>query len=76
MRDDDDLTSKMLERVPSGLPGLDTILRGGFLRGGVYLFLAWPGSGKTILGNQICFRHVASGGRALFVTLLTEPIRD
>ena len=28
--------------------------------------------GKTILGNQICFRHVAAGGRALVVTLLTE----
>ena len=61
-----------LERVPSGIPGLDIILRGGFFRGGVYLLLAKPGAGKTILGNQVCFRHVASGGRALFVTLLTE----
>ena len=64
--------SKTLERIPSGVPGLDAILRGGFFRGGVYLVLAPPGSGKTILGNQICFRHVAAGGRALFVTLLTE----
>jgi circadian clock protein KaiC len=59
-------------RVPSGVPGLDAILQGGFFRGGVYMLLAPPGSGKTILGNQICFRHVAAGGRALFVTLLTE----
>ena len=64
--------SKTLERIPSGVPGLDAILRGGFFRGGVYLVVAPPGSGKTILGNQICFRHVAAGGRALFVTLLTE----
>ncbi len=61
-----------LERVPSGIPGLDVILRGGFFRGGVYMVLGRPGAGKTILGNHICFRHVASGGRALFVTLLTE----
>ena len=61
-----------LERVPSGIPGLDVILRGGFFRGGVYMVLAKPGAGKTILGNHICFRHVASGGRALSVTLLTE----
>ncbi|HEY4013298.1 MAG TPA: ATPase domain-containing protein [Polyangiaceae bacterium] len=68
----DDSTTKPLERVRSGVPGLDAILCGGFFRGGVYIFLATPGSGKTILGNQICFQHVASGGRALFVTLLAE----
>ena len=74
MRDVDDGSSgpTTLERVPSGIPGLDVILRGGFFRGGVYMVLARPGAGKTILGNHICFRHVASGGRALFVTLLTE----
>ena len=31
-----------------------------------------PGAGKTTLGNQICFHHAASGGRALYVTLLSE----
>jgi circadian clock protein KaiC len=67
-----DSTSSVLTRVPSGLPGLDTILYGGFFRGGVYMVVAPPGSGKTILGNQICFGHVARGGRALYVTLLTE----
>ena len=67
-----DSMSKVKARVPSGLPGLDIITRGGFFRGGIYLFLAAPGSGKTILANQICFAHVAAGGRALYVTLLTE----
>ena len=62
----------ILERVPSGIPGLDVILGGGFFRGGVYMVLARPGAGKTILANHICFRHVAAGGRSLFVTLLTE----
>ena len=61
-----------LERVPTGVPGLDTILRGGFLRSGIYIIQGYPGAGKTILGNQICFRHVASGSRALYVTLLAE----
>jgi circadian clock protein KaiC len=54
------------------LPGLDTILRGGFLRGGVFIVQGSPGAGKTILGNQICFHHVAEGARALYVTLLAE----
>ncbi len=69
---EDDSEPKSLERVPSGIPGLDVILRGGFFQGGVYMILGRPGAGKTILGNQICFSHVAAGGRALFVTLLTE----
>ncbi|HEY3909194.1 MAG TPA: ATPase domain-containing protein [Stellaceae bacterium] len=61
-----------LERAPTGVPGLDTILAGGLLRGGIFIVQGSPGAGKTILGNQICFRHVANGGRALYVTLLAE----
>jgi circadian clock protein KaiC len=70
--DDDDRVPARLERVPSGVLGLDAILKGGFFRGGVYLVHAEPGSGKTVLGNQVCFWHVAAGGRAVVVTLLTE----
>jgi circadian clock protein KaiC len=59
-------------RVPSGIPGLDTILNGGFLQNGVNIIEGTPGAGKTILGNQIAHYHVARGGRALYVTLLAE----
>ena len=61
-----------LERVSTGIAGLDAVLRGGLLRGGVYVISGAPGTGKTILGNQVCFHHVAAGGRAMYVTLLTE----
>ncbi len=61
-----------VDRVPSGVSGLDTILGGGFLRGGFYIVQGSPGTGKTTLANQICFHHVASGGQALYVTLLAE----
>jgi circadian clock protein KaiC len=61
-----------IERVPSGVPGLDTILRGGFPKGGIHILQGTPGAGKTILGNQICFHHAAAGGRALYATLLAE----
>lgn len=56
----------------TGITGLDLILHGGFGRGGVQIIQGDPGAGKTILGNQICFGHVAAGGRALYVTLLAE----
>lgn len=72
-------------RVPSGVPGLDAILGGGFLSGGVYIVRGRPGTGKTILGHQICFAHLRApteveaeapehpkNRRALYVTLLAE----
>ena len=61
-----------LERMPSGVPGLDTIIRGGFIRAGLFIIQGPPGAGKTILGHQICFGHIRTGGRALYVTLLAE----
>src|SRR5215210_7186532 len=67
------LLSMPFPRVPTNVLGLDAILEGGLPRGGIYLVEGLPGAGKTILGNQLCFNHVAAGGRALFLTLLTEP---
>lgn len=63
---------KPLSRVPSGIAGLDIILKGGFLRGGIYFISGQPGTGKTILSNQMAFNHVASGGRVVFVSILSE----
>lgn len=65
-------TSERLKRVPAGINGLDTVLNGGFLHGGVYIFIGTPGAGKTILANQIAFRHAADGGRVVYVSLLAE----
>jgi circadian clock protein KaiC len=61
-----------LVRVPTGLPGLDTITKGGLYAGDIYLIQGGPGTGKTVLGNQICFNYVARGNRAAYVTLLAE----
>jgi len=61
-----------IARVPTHVPGLDTVLCGGFLRGGIYVVRGAPGSGKTILGNQICFENARRGGSSAYVTLLAE----
>ena len=63
-----------LTRVPSGIKGLDEILRGGFFGGGLYIIEGPPGVGKTILGNQICFNQASSGSKVLYVTLIAETV--
>ena len=60
------------DRISTGIPGLDTVLHGGFRRGRTYMVMGMPGAGKTILANQACFHHIRHGQTALYVTLLAE----
>lgn len=61
-----------IARVPSLVPGLDAVLCGGFLQGGLYMIQGPPGAGKTILSTQIICGRAAHGDRALFITVLGE----
>ena len=63
------------EKVSTGIPGLDHVLTGGFLRQGFYLVQGDPGSGKTTLALQYVFGRVAAGERCLYISL-TESRRD
>src|SRR3982751_5374761 len=63
---------RSMSRIDTGIAGLDTILNGGLFRGGVYIVEGAPGSGKTILGNQICFHRAAAGDSTIYITLLAE----
>jgi circadian clock protein KaiC len=69
----EDSVLDQLKRLKSGIDGLDILLKGGFVAGASYIIQGRPGSGKTILANQLGFNHVQSGGRVLFATLLAEP---
>jgi circadian clock protein KaiC len=60
------------DQRPTGIRGLDSLLQGGLVSGGVYLVLGRPGSGKTTLGNHIAYNHIQRGGNALYVTVLAE----
>ncbi len=64
---------EQLKRLESGIDGLDTLLKGGFVAGASYVVQGRPGSGKTILANQIGFNHLRNDGHVLFATLLAEP---
>jgi circadian clock protein KaiC len=61
--------------VPTGVEGLDEVLRGGLVRGGFTLVQGDPGSGKTTLALQFILGRVAAGERCLYVTL-TETRAD
>lgn len=61
-----------LTRLSTGIPGLDAILHGGFFAGSLYIVRGAPGTGKTILTNQIIFHTIRAGGRAVYISLLGE----
>jgi circadian clock protein KaiC len=66
------IESAALDRVSSGIPQLDSILQSGLFPGGMYVITGPSGAGKTVLANQLCFHHADRGGRAVYITLLTE----
>ncbi|RLI06032.1 hypothetical protein DRO26_00455 [Candidatus Bathyarchaeota archaeon] len=43
---------KILKRIPTGIPGLDSLIQGGFVKGSLILVAGSPGSGKTTLASQ------------------------
>lgn len=60
------------DRLTTGVPGLDTLLQGGLKPGSVCILQGYPGSGKTILANQICFHRAAQEETCLYTTVLAE----
>jgi len=44
--------SEKIERVKTGVPGLDDILHGGIPRRNIVLISGGPGTGKTIMSQQ------------------------
>jgi circadian clock protein KaiC len=60
------------ERFATGVPNLDLVLGGGLLRGTIVMVVGPPGSGKTILGQQIAFCAAGRGEVALYFTGYSE----
>ena len=67
----------MADRAPSlfqtGIPNLDVLLGGGIPRRQTVVVTGSPGSGKTVLVNQIAFLAAARGLPVIFATLTSEP---
>src|SRR6266700_1105633 len=60
----------MVDRTPTGIPGLDESLTGGFPRGRFILQVGGPGTGKTILTSQFLMNGIKMyGENGAFVSL-------
>jgi circadian clock protein KaiC len=62
-----------MERVSSGVKGLDEILGGGFPRGRTILVVGSPGSGKTILAVQFLRAGAVAGERSIYIAFDERP---
>ncbi|MBD3388473.1 MAG: hypothetical protein GF416_05325 [Candidatus Altiarchaeales archaeon] len=66
----------LIDRVPSGIPGLDELLGGGFVKRRHIVICGGPGSGKTTLGYEFLYRGAEEyNEKGLFVSLEQSPER-
>lgn len=57
------------EVMGSGVPGLDSVMGGGYPRNHLFLVEGDPGTGKTTLALQFLLEGVRQGERGLYITL-------
>src|SRR5689334_4525953 len=62
--------------LPTGLPGLDTILGGGFNHPSLAVIVGPPGAGKTVLASSIIFNAARQGLQTIVVTSFSEGIEQ
>ncbi|OLD92401.1 MAG: hypothetical protein AUG84_01500 [Chloroflexi bacterium 13_1_20CM_4_66_7] len=64
----------MTDRLSTGNKQLDAILHGGLLKNAINLIVGIPGSGKTILSQQVAFQNATQERPALYLSTLSEPL--
>ncbi len=68
------MSSKVaIQRLATGVPGLDEVLGGGLPEFSFNLIAGQPGCGKTTLAHQIMFALATPERPALYFTVLGEP---
>lgn len=58
-----------MDRTPSGIPGMDELIEGGFPAGSSILVTGGAGTGKTIFSLQYIYEGAKNGEPGLYVTL-------
>ena len=62
-----------VERISTGIAGLDRLLQGGFIRGHSYLLTGESGTGKTVACLQFLRNALKQGQKAVYVTVDERP---
>ena len=62
-----------MERVETGIEGLDKLVEGGFPEGSVVLISGGPGSGKTTFSSQYIWEGLKKGETCVYVTTEESP---
>jgi circadian clock protein KaiC len=60
-------------RVPSGIPGLDKLIGGGFISGDTYLLTGGTGTCKTLFCCQFIYEGLKKGEKGVYFTLEESP---
>ena len=64
-----------IDRIKTGIPGLDEILNGGIPRRNVVLLSGGPGTGKSIFGYQYLYNGLIRGQSGVLVALEEHPVQ-
>lgn len=63
----------VIQKLPTGVPGLDEILGGGLPEFSFNIVAGAPGCGKTTIAHQFLFANASPERPALYFTILGEP---
>lgn len=66
---------RIMEKVPTGVPGLDGITRGGFPKGRAVVVAGTAGSGKTVMAAQFLRGGILASESGVFVTCEEPPAK-
>jgi len=67
--DMDNYEEMKMERIPTGIEGLDSAIQGGLPNNSTTLISGPPGSGKSIFCFQFLYNGIKKGEKCLFLTL-------
>ena len=63
----------VINKLPSGVPGLDEVLGGGIPEFSFNLIAGGPGAGKTTMAHQIMFATATPERKAVYFSIIGEP---
>lgn len=67
------MTKPKIERIKTGIAGLDRLIEGGFVKGFSTLVSGGTGTGKTIFCSQFLWKGLSQGENCMFITFEEKP---